>query len=461
MTICYRISDFLHFVGVSSDTVAVYNSLTLGAAFLHSDLAILLQKAVGGIFDPSLLEMEKSQLESLIEGLEERRLIFPVGERRDLEDYLTTQKLLKVHGIGILYLMLTDGCNLACKYCYIERPNDRSRSPTFMGQSVADKALDKFSNVLAKDLEEPQVILYGGEPLMNKPIAEYVIQRVAAMVADGRLPKGTGVTLNTNGTLLDEAFLDVIDGTNVQISISLDGKQPVHDAMRPYVGGQGSFHRVMSACRLMRSRGIPFGFSITINGQNIGKLKETMLWLHDTFGSDSIGFNILVDRLPELMGMSEQAYAEAVTQELIECFEVARTKGIYEDRIMRKVDAFVHGYPYINDCGAPGDQIVVTPDGMVGPCQAYCTSRKYFVPLEELYDPRKHDVWNLWRYRSPLYQKQCYGCVALGICGGGCAYNAELKQGSIWGVDEAFCTHSRGTLTYLLQDLYRQAEIAK
>ena len=171
----------------------------------------------------------------------------------------------------------------------------------------------------------------------------------------------------------------------------------------------------------------------------------------------SIGFNILVDREERLMGMSEEAYAETVTKQLIRCFEICREKGIYEDRIMRKVNAFVRGYPYINDCGAPGDQMVVTPDGFVGVCQAYCASKKYFVPLEEFKHPKEHPIWNEWRFRSPLYQRQCYNCVALGLCGGGCPYNAELKQGTIWGIDETFCVHSKGTLEYLLKDLHAKA----
>jgi len=132
--------------------------------------------------------------------------------------------------------------------------------------------------------------------------------------------------------------------------------------------------------------------------------------------------------------------------------------GIYEDRIMRKVDSFTKGYPYPYDCGAPGDQYVVSPDGLVGVCQGYCGNKKYFVPIEEIKDNINHPIWQMWRFRSPIYQKQCYSCLALGICGGGCAYNTELKTGSIWGIDEAFCAHSINTTKFLIKDLYQHTD---
>jgi uncharacterized protein len=126
---------------------------------------------------------------------------------------------------------------------------------------------------------------------------------------------------------------------------------------------------------------------------------------------------------------------------------------------MRKVNAFVAGYPYIYDCGAPGDQLVVSPEGMVGVCQAYCGNKKNFVPMDDIGKPAEHQIWSEWRFRSPLYQEQCYSCISLAICGGGCPYNAELKTGSIWGVDEAFCIHSKKTVEYLIKDLFKQTQL--
>ncbi len=456
METIYRISDFLHYVPVSNDVVALYNALTFGVVFVEQRTAEFLQDVQGGIFGPSQLPMSGEAIDEFVYHLKQRRIVFPLGQRDDLNDYLHMQELLRKQGIGIVYLMLTDGCNLACRYCYIERRSDAERSIRLMSVELINEALEKFAEIVDRNLIEPQVVLYGGEPLLNRSGVLHAIDRVAELKRDGRLPEGTGITLNTNGTLIDDAFVDSVRGKEIQIALSLDGEAVEHDAMRPFRGGQGSFSAVMRACERMKQGGVDFGFSVTINGRNIDRLEEILLWVHKTFGAMSIGFNILVDRQPELLGMTEEEYGKRVTEKLISCFKIARELGIYEDRIMRKVDAFIRGYPYLYDCGAPGDQIVVTPAGMVGVCQAYGSTGKNFVPLATLAHTADHPIWNQWRFRSPLYQKQCVDCIALGLCGGGCPYSADVRTGSIWGLDEVFCTHARGTVEFLLRDLFAQ-----
>lgn len=457
MIMAYRLSDFLHAAPVGNGIVALFNALTFGVLFVTEKLADSLHSTVGGIFSLDTLPLPPDDARDFINRMQERRLAFPLGERHDLDDYRKVQDILRQQGIGIIYFMLADGCNLGCKYCYIENGAGSYKTVRLMSAEVMDRGLETFSRILNPTLAEPQVILYGGEPLLNRPGVTHAIERVHTMKTTGQLPAGTGITLNTNGTLIDDAFVKFIRDKGIQIALSLDGNQVEHDAMRPFKGGRGSFAAVMRTCQRLRAGGVDFGFSVTINGRNIAKLQEILLWIHETFDARSIGFNILIDRHPELLGMSEEAYAHLVTEQLIACFRICRERGIYEDRIMRKVDAFIRGYPYLYDCGAPGDQIVITPDGMVGVCQAYGATGEHFVPLEELEHPSTHPVWQMWRFRSPLYQRQCYDCIALGLCGGGCPYSANLKTGSIWGLDEVFCRHAKGTIKFLLEELYRQA----
>lgn len=453
-----RISDFCHIQPVGDGASALYNTLTAGVLFVEDSIAELLKGAIGSVFALDDIPLPADQRDVLFRELFDRHLAFPLGRRYDLEDYQKMQGLFNSNGVSILYLLLTDGCNLGCKYCYIENAMPSTHVFSTMTQEVAEAALQSFASVVACDVEEPQIILYGGEPLLNKQLIDWVIHRIFSLKLEGILPEKTGITINTNGTLIDQAFIDCVKGKNIQISISLDGKRNMHDMMRCYRSGIGSFDDVFTACRRMRENGVDFGFSVTITKANIDNMREIIVWLQEEFQINSVGFNIVIDRNEELLGMPEKLFADKLTQQLIECFKLCREKGIYEDRIMRKVDAFIKGYPYFYDCGAPGDQMVVTPEGMVGVCQAFCGSKKYFIPLVELTDPITHPIWQQWRFRSPFYQKQCYSCIALGVCGGGCPYNAEKQHGSIWALDDMFCTHAQGTISFLLQDLYQQQE---
>lgn len=445
----YRISDFCHFIDVNDKFTALYNSLTLGVMFVEKGISNKLKDCVGGI-------IKGEYPENFIDALVKRRLIFSLGKREDLSDYTKAHKLLENNGLAILYLLTADGCNLGCKYCYIENALPKQYKFSLMTKETAEEGLKLFASNISSAVEEPRVILYGGEPLLNMAVVEYVVKRFNEMKDDCSLPEKTGITINTNATLITRDFLEKIRNQNVQIAVSLDGTKEMHDSMRPQKNGEGTYDTVIANCRLMREYGIDFGFSVTITSANIFQLEEILLSLYEEFDVNSIGFNIAINQSYKVIGMSQDKYAKLVTEKLINCYKFCRKKGIYEDRIMRKVSAFVEGYPYIYDCGAPGDQLVITPDRYVGVCQAYCGDKRNFVKLEDLGVISDNPIWKTWRYRSPLYQKQCYNCISLGICGGGCPYNAELKTGSIWGVDESFCTHSKGTVEFLIKDLYEQ-----
>ena len=142
---------------------------------------------------------------------------------------------------------------------------------------------------------------------------------------------------------------------------------------------------------------------------------------------------------------------------MIETFKLAREKGIYEDRMMRRVKNFIDKTPVVSDCGGCGLQIVVSPDGKIGVCQAFCGERKFFVtePLET-FNPESHPFWKQWRHRSPLTNETCKNCIALGNCGGGCPYNAYRVKGTIDALDERFCIYARETTYFLIRDLWKK-----
>jgi len=67
---------------------------------------------------------------------------------------------------------------------------------------------------------------------------------------------------------------------------------------------------------------------------------------------------------------------------------------------------------------------------------------------------------NEWNNRTPLNMPQCKNCAAIGICGGGCAYGAQLRNGSIWSVDDRFCNHSLSILEWVIWDIYKQSMVS-
>jgi uncharacterized protein len=65
--------------------------------------------------------------------------------------------------------------------------------------------------------------------------------------------------LQSNGTLFDERFLDVVLRTGVSVGLSIDGPPAQHDRLRPYRNGRGSSRAVERAARLLGKHPDVFG----------------------------------------------------------------------------------------------------------------------------------------------------------------------------------------------------------
>lgn len=459
----FRISDFCHFIDGSNNLVALFNALTLGIVIIDKESADLLRNA-----DHKIIPSEKIELlrfnggDVLIEQLIKHKLIFPLDDQTDTEDYEKIQAGLNCKRIGIVYLMMTDACNLGCNYCFVENAIPKGYKFSMMSEETARFGIDLFNRSVGRStgIDEPQIIFYGGEPLINFTIVEKTLAYIRQLKKENKLPSNTSITINTNGTLIDNKVVQTLkDVENLNVAISLDGPKEIHDRCRRYCSGKGTFEDIMRGYKLLADNGIEAGFCCTITPYNVDKLEEIARWFVLELEAKSLGFNILIenDRVNEVFCQDMETYASKAARQIINCFRFFREHGVYEDRIMRKVNAFVEGYVYYHDCGGCGQQIVISPDGMVGVCQGYCGTKKYFVSPDEKFDPLNHPIWKEWRRRSPLSMPQCRNCVALSLCGGGCPYSADRRKGSIWELDEVFCVHAKATINFLIEDLIEKS----
>ncbi|OQA70659.1 MAG: hypothetical protein BWY34_00504 [Parcubacteria group bacterium ADurb.Bin247] len=89
------------------------------------------------------------------------------------------------------------------------------------------------------------------------------------------LLKTVSVTVNTNGILLDEEILTQCKTTGAVVAISIDGPKEVHDQMRVYSSGKGTFDEVIHSYRLAQQSGVKTGVCVTslcdlTDGRSVG-----------------------------------------------------------------------------------------------------------------------------------------------------------------------------------------------
>ena len=354
-------------------------------------------------------------------------------------------------------------CNLRCRYCYIEGAMPVEHSFSMMSKETAIKAINLFArlisnNPLDRTVRHPIIIFYGGEPLLNKEAFLAALDEIDRLKKNSELPPNLIISLVTNTTLVDEEIVKAIVEKGVSVSVSLDGPKDLHDVNRIFINGKGTFQKVVKNLQWLQKAGAKVSVSCTVSQTNIDQLEGVLQWLISEFQIRSLGFNMLLD-LPELT-QADEDYARKATEKLIKCYQIAREKGVYEDRIMRKIKAFVGKSLHLVDCGGCGNQIVVTPNGRIGPCHAYMGSGKFFPAHvdDRGFDYFQNPVFVEWSQRSPFNIPKCQFCTAIGLCGGGCPYNAELKLGDIWKVDPNFCLHTKKILEWLIWDLFEKTK---
>ncbi len=446
-------SPFLHMVPMGDGYVALYNSLNLEVAFLKEDF-------IGRYRQGQMWIASDATSEQVLESLKKLGLL--IKEQADgYEQYRNYQKALEEPAINILYLLLSDACNIRCRYCYFLAPMPHDYRFSIMKKETAIKALDLFARCVKKSIAkghpEQHIVIYGGEPTLNKEVLLEALKYIDALKEKEFLPKGVSVTVNTNGILLDEEILAQCKASGAVVAISIDGPKEVHDQMRVYSSGKGTFDEVIRAYRLAQQKDVKTGICVTIDQHNLFQMKEIVHWLASELGAKGMGFNILIENSTGQPHDKRDCYAEIIAQELIESFKVARAEGIYEDRMMRRVKNFLDKEPVLSDCGGCGLQIVVSPDGKIGVCQAFCGGKEFFIAESfETFEPEFHPLWKQWRKRSPLANEMCRSCIALGNCGGGCPYNAYRAKGTIETLDERFCAHAKASTYFLICDLWEK-----
>jgi uncharacterized protein len=460
METVYRVSRLSHLFE-RDGIVALFHALTYEVLYFDTQVKALLSFFEGGSTVSAALdqfpEEQRKDVASAIKELVASELLIAVevDEMLRIED--AANRLVGFPEISILYLLLTGQCNLRCRYCFVETPHmPTTYKSAMMTREVARLGIDIYAKALAENSENKlktrNVYYYGGEPLLNWDVLEWSARYMRELVLRGVLPESLVINMVTNGTLVTREIAETLAGLGVQVSVSLDGPRDITEKNR----GSGIYDDVIRGIRLLQDAGMNVGISCTIAG-NEDSLPKIVEWLHYELGVSSLGFNVLMGNETKI-GVGKE-YFETAAAEMLKAYEVARSLGVYEDRVTRKVRSFSDQTIYPKDCGGCGRQIVVTADGLVGPCHAYAgDGQDYYKPLTSCYNPLNDRDIMEWSKRSPLTMPECKGCFAVGICGGGCAYHADRNYGSIWSVDDRFCYQAKSTVEWLVWDLYSQDE---
>jgi uncharacterized protein len=423
----------------SGSVVALYNSLNLNAAFIRD----VPEDVPGtGSYD-CLTPADAEKLHEL--GLDLRS-----GWHGATQLINGLQARAVSEGITTVYFIPAMACNYRCKYCEFIQEFPETTNYQKMTTSQARELVDTYYRMsAAASPRSRDFVFFGGEPFMAPDIIEYVLK----YIRDERGDQDINITTFTNGSLITDEIAATCARYNVYAIVSMDGPAEVNDRARVDLGFNPSTQKTIRGYRKLQKAGCRMGISIMVGRHNVDSLSQSVRWLINELKPDEIGIAGVFHPLKRQKNPF-QAEADRVISALVETYIACRERGVYVDQVARRMRPFVSMRPKLKDCMACGGKVTATPWGMEGHCE-YIAYFKGAAKRDLVQIDIAGNDDESWNSRSPVLKMDCQNCPALGVCGGGCPYNAFQLHGNLDALDEENCDQTRLLLAWMLEDLFR------
>lgn len=130
------------------------------------------------------------------------------------------------------FLVLTNQCNLACRYCFV------AQNKSEMSLDVAMDAVKYLAKNGIETGRVPNITFFGGEPTLRfddiiVPVVNYIRQE---------WKRPFNISITTNGLLLTAERLHWMRKNKIGVLFSIDGAKETQDYNRPFHSGRGSFN---------------------------------------------------------------------------------------------------------------------------------------------------------------------------------------------------------------------------
>jgi uncharacterized protein len=198
-------------------------------------------------------------------------------------------------GIHVVVKPIGPLCNLDCAYCfYLEKQGLYRADEDFR---MPDEILSTFirSYVNAQPTPVVDFVWQGGEPTL---LGIDFFTRVVELQRPYTGRKTITNSLQTNGTLLDDAWCRFLRQHHFMVGISLDGPREIHDRYRRDRRGKGTFDRVMRGLKLLQRHGVEYNIMASVARETAARPLDVYRFFKDE-GVEYIQFAPIVERLPD------------------------------------------------------------------------------------------------------------------------------------------------------------------
>lgn len=326
-------------------------------------------------------------------------------------------------------LKVTHSCNLNCEYCSVGTKSGHM----YISEEVLTSSLAYIGAYVKKiGTTAANIILHGGEPTLVP--AEYY-ENAFRKLKESYPDIDFSISMQTNGFNISNRLIRFLKEYNVNVGVSLDGGQELHDAVRKSASGQGTFDKITANIQALLSEGIPISCLMVLSKAAMEKPLSYLEFFEK--------HNLPIKINPLLN------YGEAVKHP-----ELFLNAGDYADYLIK-----VFEYSILNDlsipispinqivtsilmkknakectfCGGCSNEFIcIDYDGDIYPCGKFSDMKKFRLGTinSEPGVVNKEIKQFLLSRRTCNLPDKCRTCKFLNLCNAGCTAEAAI-QGNI------------------------------
>jgi uncharacterized protein len=327
-------------------------------------------------------------------------------------------------GINVTVIMNLD-CNFECVYCF---ENGSKGKKLYLTDETAGLLIDFIKGKFTEGKKAINIDFFGGEPLLSSRLIKEISVEMKSFT-EGRDAKYT-FTLVSNGSLLKRQLAEDLAKLGFTgVKITLDGPAELHNRLRPFKGGGGSFETIIrnikETCDIVK-----IGIGGNFDSGNFGRFPLLLDFLEkEGLTSDRIAQVTFGPVMKRPAGDTSPAdYTDG-------CMSI-NEPWLMKAGTMLREEVLKRGYntPKIipmpcqielNDC------YVVNYDGAIYKCPAFLGKKEY--EIGHLKDGITNNS-NPYRIGS-WKNRECLECEYLPLCFGGCRYMSYIRNNNVEEID--------------------------
>ena len=328
----------------------------------------------------------------------------------------------------------TYACNFRCKYCYLS--NTTKTFSDVFSVEFAKEIIIQLKDIHATESNKRLAFIWhGGEPLLwGKKNYCDILTFIDHELEDFDVHH----SMQTNLSLIDEDYLDILSKHNVKLGFSLDGIKEIHDQQRVGIDNSPTFDTTMKKLDLCRQWGMKLGCIVVGSRKHIGRISELYQFMKDH--ELNFKFNPLFVSGEATCNRDEYSITALEYADMcIELFDLwfhDKDGKVKESNFVEIASNIATGRTTgcIFSYNCQDNFLAIAPNGDVMPCGRFCDEdlkqyaygNLHHETLAEILPRIKQS--EIYKRSEYIVNSGCSKCKWYNICHGGCLHDGFLRN---------------------------------